>query len=100
MNPWICALLIGIAGALGGLVNALMSNNGFALPQRVHGVWCPGAREFQTGRLPEEEIRHIPRRAVGLSVQRRWLCAWLNGHCSLHVEFRSSARSAPRMDLY
>jgi len=43
MNPWVCALLIATAGALGGVVNALISDNGFALPRRVAGVWCPGA---------------------------------------------------------
>jgi hypothetical protein len=43
MNPWICATLISIAGAAGGLANALMSDNGFALPRRVDGIWCPGA---------------------------------------------------------
>jgi len=43
MNPWTCALLIIIAGAFGGVVNALISDNGFALPSRVSGVWCPGA---------------------------------------------------------
>jgi hypothetical protein len=43
MNPWVCALLISIAGAFGGVVNALLSDNGFALPRRISGVWCPGA---------------------------------------------------------
>jgi hypothetical protein len=43
MNPWICALLICLAGAAGGLVNALMSNNGFTLPRRIEGICCPGA---------------------------------------------------------
>jgi uncharacterized membrane protein YagU involved in acid resistance len=43
MHPWSCAALIVIAGAIGGLVNALVSNNGFALPRRVKGVLCPGA---------------------------------------------------------
>jgi hypothetical protein len=43
MNPWVCALLISIAGALGGVVNALLTDNSFALPSRVAGVWCPGA---------------------------------------------------------
>jgi hypothetical protein len=43
MNPWFCALLICLAGAFGGLINALMSSNGFALPRRIEGVWCPGA---------------------------------------------------------
>jgi hypothetical protein len=43
MNPWICALLIAIAGGMGGVVNALLTDNGFALPRREAGVWCPGA---------------------------------------------------------
>jgi hypothetical protein len=42
MNPWLCALLITIAGGVGGVVNALLSDNGFALPRRESGVWCPG----------------------------------------------------------
>lgn len=43
MHPWHCALLICAAGAAGGFVNALLSANGFALPRRIEGVWCPGA---------------------------------------------------------
>ena len=43
MNPWICASLIAGFGGLGGVVNALMSDNGFALPRKESGVWCPGA---------------------------------------------------------
>jgi hypothetical protein len=43
MHPWSCAALVIIAGAVGGFVNALVSNNGFALPRRVKGVLCPGA---------------------------------------------------------
>jgi hypothetical protein len=43
MNPWVCALLITTAGAIGGVVNAFLSDNGFALPRKVSGVWCPGA---------------------------------------------------------
>lgn len=43
MNPWICASLITVFGGLGGVVNALLSDNGFALPRRESGVWCPGA---------------------------------------------------------
>jgi Zn-dependent protease len=43
MNPWVCALLITLAGSFGGVVNALLSDNGFALPRRVSGVWCAGA---------------------------------------------------------
>ncbi|HXJ85280.1 MAG TPA: hypothetical protein VMS18_00545 [Candidatus Binatia bacterium] len=43
MNPWWCASLISIFGGFGGVVNALLSDNGFALPRRESGVWCPGA---------------------------------------------------------
>ena len=42
MNPWICALLITVAGGIGGVVNALMTNNGFIRPRWIHNVWCPG----------------------------------------------------------
>lgn len=42
MSPWICALLIGVAGGLGGVVNALLTDNGFVLPRKVHDIWCPG----------------------------------------------------------
>src|SRR4030095_16462219 len=43
MNAWICALLIATSGAVGGVVNALVTDNGFALPRRISGVGCPGA---------------------------------------------------------
>jgi hypothetical protein len=43
MGPWTCALLISIAGALGGVVNAFISNNGFLLPYTKRGILCPGA---------------------------------------------------------
>jgi len=43
MQIWHCAAWISGAGALGGLANALSTGNGFALPRRVEGVWCPGA---------------------------------------------------------
>jgi hypothetical protein len=43
MNPWFCALLICTAGGSGGVVNALISGNGFAFPRYVKGVLCPGA---------------------------------------------------------
>ena len=43
IKPWICVLLVACAGAMGGLLNAYMSDNGFALPTRIKGVWCPGA---------------------------------------------------------
>ena len=42
MNPWICALLITFAGAIGGIVNALLTDNGFILPSRIHNILCPG----------------------------------------------------------
>jgi hypothetical protein len=42
MNPWICAVLILIAGSIGGVVNALLSDNGFILPRRVQEIVCPG----------------------------------------------------------
>jgi hypothetical protein len=42
-NPWLCVLYVSLAGALGGLVNAFRSDNGFVLPTRIKGVWCPGA---------------------------------------------------------
>jgi hypothetical protein len=43
IKPWICVLLVTCAGAIGGLLNAYMSDNGFALPTRIKGVWRPGA---------------------------------------------------------
>ena len=43
MSPWHCAFVIGLAGASGGFVNALISDNGFALPRKINGVLCPGA---------------------------------------------------------
>ncbi len=42
MSAWTCALLIALAGAMGGVVNALLTDNGFPLPRRVYNVWCPG----------------------------------------------------------
>jgi hypothetical protein len=43
MNPWTCAAFIAAAGALGGAINALLSDNGFLFPRLEEGVWCPGA---------------------------------------------------------
>jgi hypothetical protein len=43
MNPWTCALLIALAGGFGGVINAFITDNGFPLPRRESGVWCPGA---------------------------------------------------------
>ena len=42
MNPWFCALLITLAGAIGGVVNALLTDNGFVRPRLIHNIWCPG----------------------------------------------------------
>lgn len=42
MNPWVCAVLITMAGAVGGVVNALLTDNGFILPRWRRGIWCPG----------------------------------------------------------
>ena len=42
MDPWICASLILLAGALGGVVNALITDNGFVKPKVQSGIWCPG----------------------------------------------------------
>jgi hypothetical protein len=42
MNPWACATLISIAGGVGGVVNALLSDNGFVMPKWKRNVWCPG----------------------------------------------------------
>ncbi len=42
MNPWTCALLITVAGALGGVTNALLTDNGFILPRLKVRIWCPG----------------------------------------------------------
>lgn len=43
MDPLFCILLVTTAGAVGGVVNALISGNGFGLPRWQNGVWCPGA---------------------------------------------------------
>jgi len=43
MNPWTCAFLIAVAGGIGGVINALVTDNGFPLPRREAGIWCPGA---------------------------------------------------------
>ena len=42
MDPWQCALFVLLAGAVGGVVNALLTENGFILPRRVSGIICPG----------------------------------------------------------
>jgi hypothetical protein len=43
MNPWTCAFLITLAGGIGGVINAFVTDNGFPLPRRESGIWCPGA---------------------------------------------------------
>jgi hypothetical protein len=42
MNPWICALLITTAGAVGGIINALLTDNKFFMPRLKNGIICPG----------------------------------------------------------
>jgi hypothetical protein len=42
VNPWFCASLISASGAVGGVANALLTDNGFILPTRVKDIWCPG----------------------------------------------------------
>jgi hypothetical protein len=42
MDPWLCASLVLGAGAVGGVLNALLTENGFILPRKVSGILCPG----------------------------------------------------------
>jgi hypothetical protein len=42
MHPWTCAMLVAVAGAFGGVVNALLTDNGFIFPQIRRSVLCPG----------------------------------------------------------
>ncbi len=48
MNPWICTLLVAAAGAVGGLINALVTDNGFVLPTRC-ARYCVPWRSLQYG---------------------------------------------------
>ena len=43
MNHWLCAVLVSIAGALGGVASILMGAEGFTKPRRIGDVWCPGS---------------------------------------------------------
>src|SRR3954452_8605000 len=43
MHPLFCMLLITSAGMLGGVANALITDNRFTWPRTENGVWCPGA---------------------------------------------------------
>ena len=42
MNPWTCAFTISAFGALGGIINALMTDNKFLIPKMKNGIICPG----------------------------------------------------------
>ena len=42
MTVWECASLIAAAGAVGGIVNTLMAQGKFRLPEYEAGVLCPG----------------------------------------------------------
>jgi membrane associated rhomboid family serine protease len=38
-----CALLVGSAGAVGGVLNAYFTDHGLKRPTVMAGIWCPGA---------------------------------------------------------
>lgn len=42
MSVWTCLLLVAAAGAFGGVINALLTDNGFIMPRRESGILCPG----------------------------------------------------------
>ena len=42
MTPLECATWITAAGAIGGVVNTILSREGFALPSKEAGIVCPG----------------------------------------------------------
>lgn len=43
MNAWYCVTLISSAGAVGGVINAMLSGHSrVILPTYRSGVWCPG----------------------------------------------------------
>ena len=42
MSLWSILAVIGVAGAVGGAVNALLSDNGFLLPKLEDGIMRPG----------------------------------------------------------
>ncbi|MBV9375888.1 MAG: hypothetical protein JO320_12680 [Alphaproteobacteria bacterium] len=42
MSLWPTLGIIFVAGFLGGLVNALITDNGFVLPKYAEGIWRPG----------------------------------------------------------
>ena len=42
MDPWHCAVAVVAAGAVGGVLNALLTENGFLLPRKESGILCPG----------------------------------------------------------
>ena len=41
-EAWMCAFLVTTAGAVGGVVNALLTDNGFILPRREKTIFLPG----------------------------------------------------------
>ncbi len=47
MTFWLILVVVFVSGGIGGIANALMSDNGFILPKKIHtqgggGVWRPG----------------------------------------------------------
>jgi membrane associated rhomboid family serine protease len=42
MSPWTCGLLITLAGAMGGVVSAMLADKGLTRPKLLNDIWCPG----------------------------------------------------------
>lgn len=42
MSVWSCLTLIAVAGAIGGLINTVMTDGKFRLPKYEAGILCPG----------------------------------------------------------
>jgi hypothetical protein len=51
------ASLLSTFGGLGGVVNALLNDNGFVLSRKESGVWCPGAIISSSVTLGRHQIR-------------------------------------------
>ncbi|UJB73024.1 hypothetical protein HRE53_30305 (plasmid) [Acaryochloris sp. 'Moss Beach'] len=42
MSPWLCMVIIFLAGGFGGIANALINKEGLLFPHWKNGVWIPG----------------------------------------------------------
>ena len=72
MNPWICALLIAIAGAFGGIVNALLSDNGLRCHVGYRVCGAPAqSQTFLLAPLPLSHLGHFTDQVQPLSWQTR-----------------------------